>query len=188
MAGEAAVGDLRDSLDRLGLKPDQQLALLPESGDEADAAVEQSAERRGRGRPLNAQNRATRQMRNFLLQNFTDPAVGLASSGLCSTLAASVVKARALAQALGCKKIEALDFMRRCSEGTLPYVHSKQPLAVQLNGKVAVLRIGLGGDAADRVGGDALAALLDHMAGSDEVAPLALEDLTEEENATNSAT
>lgn len=188
MAGEAAVGDLRESLDRLGLRSDQQLALLPEHGDEADAAVEQAAERRGRGRPPNAQNRATRQMRNYLLQNFTDPAVGLAASGLCSTLAASVEKARALATSLGCKKIEALDFMRRCSEGTLPYVHSKQPLAVQLNGKVAVLRIGLGGDAGDRVGGDALAALLDHMSGADQIAPLALEDLTEEEDAANSDT
>ena len=186
MAGEAAVGDLRESLDRLGLRDDQQLALLPESGDEADAAVEQAGERRGRGRPPNAQNRATRQMRSYLLGNFTDPAVGLAASGLCSTLAASVEKARALAQALGVKKIEALDFMRRCSEATLPYVHSKQPLAVQLNGKVAVLRIGLDASSGDRVGGEALAALLDQMAGNEGAAPLALEDLTEEENAANS--
>jgi len=178
---EAAVGDLRQSREAA-----QQLALLPESGDEADAAIAEAAERRGAGRPAGAVNRATRQMRDYILRNFTDPAVGLASSGLCSTLASSVIKARSLASQLGCKPLEALDFMRRCSEGVMPYTHSKQPLAVQLNGRIAQLHIGLGAEAGERLGGDGLAQLLDAFVRASDALPA--EDLAELENDAETST
>lgn len=185
---EAAVGDLRESLDRLGLKPDQQLALLPESGDEAEAAITANATRAASGRPPGASNRATRQLRNYILANFTDPAIGLAATGLASTAQASVLKALALARALRCKPIEAMDLMRRCSDGLMRYVHSPQPLAVQLSGKVAQLHIGLGAGAAGegaRLGGAGLAELLDAFGRPDDALALAdlADDGDDEENA-----
>lgn len=182
---DAAVGDLRESLERLGLRPDQQLALLPEDGDAADAEIEHARERRfGAGRPPGAQNRKTRELRDYILRNFTDPASGLASSGLCSTLAASVLKARALASAIGCDVIEALEFMRRCSEGVMPYVHGKQPIDVKLRGAVAQLNIGLGAGG-ERLSGDAVAMILDEFVRG---ALPAIEDLSDLEKDDGSST
>lgn len=183
---EAAAGDLRESLTRIGLQPSQQLALLPEDGAAAEAQLEQR--RNGAGRPPGASNRATRALREYLLRNFTDPAVGLAVSGLRSTLPASIEAARFLASALGCKPLEALELMRKCSEAVMPYTHSKMPLAVDLRGRVAQLTIGLGAAApgAERLGGDDVQAILAaFMAAGDDVPA---EDLAELENAEEPST
>ncbi len=74
--------------------------------------------------------------------------------------------------------------MRKCSEALMPYTHSKQPIDVHLQGKVAALHIGLGGDG-ERVSGDAVAALLDEFARGQ--VPID-EDLTDLENDDGSST
>ena len=167
------VGDLRGVNGADRQREARQLALLPEDADVAEAEIERA---RGPGRPSGAVNRATRQMRDYILKNFSDPAVGLAVTGLRSSLQSSLEAAIALAGTLGCKPIEALDLMRKCSVDLMPYVHSKQPLAVQLTGKIAQLHIGLG---QARLAGDGLAELLDEFGRGHVVE---LEDLTELEN------
>jgi len=164
-----AVGDLRD-VERQ--RAARQLALLPEDADAAEAEIERA---RGPGRPAGSVNRSTRQMRDFILKNFTDPAVGLAASGLRSTWPASIAAARAIAAELGCKTIEAIELMRKCSAELMPYVHSKQPLAVNLQGKIAQLHIGLGAGG-ERMGGDQVRELLDEFVRG-HVAELDLSDL-----------
>lgn len=172
------VGDLRGT-DGERRRAAQQLALMPEDAEAAEAALAAGIEeRRGPGRPAGAVNRATRQMRDYILRNFTDPAVGLAQTGLRSTLESTIAAAIALAQQLGCKPIEALELMRKCSAELMPYVHSKQPLAVAIQGKIAQLHIGLGA-APDRLAGDGLAQLLDEFARG---TVLELEDLSHLEN------
>jgi len=172
------VGDLRNG-GPAARQEAQQLALMPEDAELVEAAsAAQLDARRGPGRPSGSVNRATRQMREFILKNYTDPAVGLALTGLRSNLQATIAAAIAIGQQLGCKPIEALEVMRKCSAELMPYVHSKQPLAVQLSGKVAQLHIGLG-QAPERLAGDALAELLDQF-GRGEV--LELEDLSDLEN------
>ena len=153
------VGDLRGASGAERMREARQLALLPEDADAAEAEIERG---RGPGRPAGAVNRATRQMRDFILKNFSDPAVGLAVTGLRSSLQSSLEAAIALAGTLGCKPIEALDLMRKCSVDLMPYVHSKQPLAVQLTGRIAQLHIGLG-EAPERLGGDQVRELLDEF-------------------------
>jgi hypothetical protein len=169
------VGDLRGGNGADRQREARQLALLPEDADVAEAEIERA---RGPGRPSGAVNRATRQMRDYILKNFSDPAVGLAVTGLRSGLQASLEAAIAIAGTLGCKPIEALDLMRKCSVDLMPYVHSKQPLAVQLTGRIAQLHIGLG-QAPERLAGDGLAELLDEFARGQ---VLELEDLSDLEN------
>ena len=169
------VGDLRGSNGIERQREARQLALMPENADAAEDAIERA---RGPGRPAGAVNRATRQMREYILKNFTDPAVGLAVTGLRSSLQATLEAALAIAGTIGCKPIEALDLMRKCSADLMPYVHSKQPLAVHVQGRIAQLHIGLG-QAPERLAGDGLAELLDQF--RREAVP-ELEDLTELEN------
>lgn len=153
------VGDLRSG-NAERVRAAQQLALMPEDAEAAETEPERA---RGPGRPAGAVNRATRQLREFILRNYTDPAVGLAASGLRSTWPATIATALAIAQQLRCKPIEALELMRKCSAELMPYLHSKQPLAVAISGKVAQLHIGLG-VAPERLAGDGLAELLDEFA------------------------
>ena len=158
------VGDLRGVNGIERQREAQQLALLPEDAELVEAATAAHVDaRRGPGRPSGSVNRATRQMRDFILKNYTDPAVGLALTGLRSNLQATIAAALAIGQHLGCKPIEALEVMRKCSAELMPYVHSKQPLAVQLTGRIAQLHIGLG-QAPERLAGDGLAELLDEFA------------------------
>ena len=42
-----------------------------------------------------------------------------------------------LAEMLKCDLLEAAEFQRKTREGILPYLYSKQPLAVAMSGKVA---------------------------------------------------
>lgn len=157
------VGDLRSGSAEQRREA-QQLALMPEDAELVEAATAAHIDaRRGPGRPSGSVNRATRQLREYILRNYTDPAVGLAVTGLRSSLDATIAAAIAIAQQLQCKPIEALEVMRKCSAELMPYAHSKQPLAVNLNGKVAALHIGLGA-APGRASGDSVMAMLDEFA------------------------
>jgi hypothetical protein len=101
-------------------KPAQQLSLLGSSGAESDEAVAEVVERRGRGRPAGAVNRATRDLRAFVTAQYRHPLVTLAR-----IQAQDPVE---LAKSLGCKPAEALDRIQRAATELAPYLVGKMPV------------------------------------------------------------
>lgn len=165
-----------------------QLALIPELV-EAPADVPAADGKPRIGRPPGSANRATVELRRFILARFTDPAQGLAACGLRSSLVETIARARVLAQQLGCKPVEALEFMRRCSEALAPYLHSKAPQEIAVSGRVATLSIGLGapGEAGALAGAAAIEAFLrgDEAPANDAELDADVIDVTPNENGGN---
>lgn len=85
--------------------------------------------KRGPGRPPGARNRRTEELARYILERYRDPLVGLAS--IVST------PIEQLAADLGCKKVDAADFWRKCASELLPYVHQRKPQALQVDGRSA---------------------------------------------------
>lgn len=94
----------------------------------------------GRGRPKGAQNRRTTKMREYLLRKgYLHPMEALAQMASASP--------HVLALELGCKKIEALDIIRKANVDLLPYMESKAPQQLDVNAKT--LGLFLVGDLGD---------------------------------------
>lgn len=91
--------------------------------------------RRGAGRPPGAKNKNTEAWREYILSRYPSPLVGLAE-----TYSRPLGD---LATELSCTRKEAFDIQQRCMEAVLPYVHQKQPQAVELSdGGLMTLVIG----------------------------------------------
>lgn len=105
-----------------------QLPLMPTERESEVAAIEQGE--RGRGRPPGARNKSTSAWIDYILARYPAPAVALAA-----TYARPV---QGLADELGCDKLEAFKVQIACATNLMPYIHQKQPLAVQVDARGVV--------------------------------------------------
>lgn len=131
MAGEAAAisGALAARDDEaangalLPLRDAEQLELLRDGRGRLDGIAAKAAPR-GRGRPPGAKNKKTEAIGRYITEQFGDPLVALAS-----------IYARAtdtIVAELGCKPIEALAIQAKAAAEVAPYVHGKQPVAIDM--------------------------------------------------------
>lgn len=116
-------GELSSARDLCILGDPEQLELIRDEqpGRDAGAAVI-AAEKRGRGRPAGALNKRNAKFREQLLALAPHPALALAR--------AYSTPVELLAAQLGCTKLEAAQLGIRAAAELLPYVESKQPVAV----------------------------------------------------------
>jgi hypothetical protein len=110
----------------------EQLPLIPTAGARApDAEQDPPAPgARGPGRPPGARNKRTAEWVEFILSRYRSPLLALAE-----------IYSRpvdVLTQELGCTRLEAFQEQRRAAEALLPYLHQKQPLAVQVDSRGVV--------------------------------------------------
>ncbi len=131
MAVEGAKDGLVAALEVLGAAPEvpagaEQLALLP------DAVTGEAG---SSGRPKGARNRRTQEWVDYLLARHRAPLEALAE--------VLTQGPEALRAELGCERLEAFDRWLRVAEALLPYLHQKQPMAIQADGG-SVLPIVLG--------------------------------------------
>ncbi len=123
---------LTEAMDQVGeMAPEEkaeQLALLPLPLDEDEQATE--ADRRGPGRPAGSRNKRTEAWTSFLLSNYRSPLEALAQ----------IVAARVedLAARLDCKRVEAFKLQIMAAKELAPYLHQKQPVALDIQGKPPV--------------------------------------------------
>jgi hypothetical protein len=121
-------------MERSGFRPNgggEQLPLLPAALAEATAA-EAAGEvaRRGPGRPPGARNRRTDEWVDYLLGRYRSPLVVLAE-----TYSRPV---EVLAAELGCTREDAFKIQIEAASRLAPYLHQKQPLAVNVNAQGVV--------------------------------------------------
>lgn len=156
---QAAVAELHDPARAPGVQA-EQLALLP-TGSNAVQGAKNTAELddspRGAGRPAGAKNRSTEQWKRYLLNRGGSPLVHLQD--------ASNATVQEFAEKLGWpvgmklpfeKALEIVKLQLACAEKLAPYVHQKQPLAIDTGegGLMTLVIGGLPGQHHAPVGGD----------------------------------
>jgi hypothetical protein len=114
--------------------PAEQLPLLPIREVGADLAAEKEAARRGVGRPKGSINRSTEEWKNFILSQYRSPLIALAEiySRPISELAKDLGKIGSLTFA---EARDLLQLQLQCAKELAPYVHQKQPLAIDNKGE-----------------------------------------------------
>jgi hypothetical protein len=161
------IGDLADGLSSAvqramlqkgqdALLPLEQLDLL---GGQQAANVESEAPRvRGAGRPPGALNKRTSDWTDHILANYQSPLVFLAK-----TFSRPV---ELLAAELGASKADAFALQIDAAKNLAPYVHQKQPLAVNVDsrGVIQLILETPGEPGAAGVSGSATGPLLDIVA------------------------
>ena len=124
-----------------------QLPLLPlrEDGSAVDEATDPSDGEvsRGPGRPPGARNRRTQEWVDYILSKYPSPLEALAS-----TYARPV---EALAKELNCSRADAYKIQQQAAVNLAPYIHQKQPMAMQIEGKGMVQLIIQGVDDAEDI-------------------------------------
>ena len=106
-----------------------------------------AGEARRRGRPRGSVNKRSVDLARYIEAQYGGMTPGQQSAAVALVTAkelkaakhnlvkALAVKAAALAQELGCSKLEAWREMRAEREGLMPYVHQKRPQSVELDAK-----------------------------------------------------
>lgn len=174
MAGAAAKAGMTAAIEATGpgeppeLAWPMQLTLLPSlrtapAGDIDRQEGQVSGGERGRGRPPGSRNRATQEMVDYLAAK----GYGMPLERLAQIYSADPVL---LAAELGLTRGDAIDLICKAASAALPYVHRKQPVAVDMQGK-GMLQLVIGDvgqapiDAADDHG---LSVVLDAIAAATE--------------------
>ena len=103
-----------------------QLELLPDLLGLPEVPVE----RRGPGRPKGARNKRTEEWTAYLLGRYHSPLEALLQLGL--------MPVQELARSLNCTMIEALAEKRQALAAILPYLHQRQPIAVDVTKRQVV--------------------------------------------------
>ncbi len=120
--GLAAIAEEQGAGDTLAQVGDaEQLSML---------GLELPATRAVRGRPPGQRNLRNQRVADYLLARYRDPLEGLVQMAGLSV--------GDLAAALGCSKLEAWQEKRQCAAASLPYLHQRQALAVDLTSRQAV--------------------------------------------------
>lgn len=162
-------GDMAGSGDEVGahvaapaVEADLFAAIEAETAAMAGGTVPMPR-RRVAGRPAGTPNRSTTLVRQYMLQaGFSDPLMVLGS--LWSADAGE------LATALGCKKVEAAELIRKAAVEGLPYFHQAMPKAVAVKHEGArpliIIRDGAPGIVERNQGDSALVIEASHESGS----------------------
>lgn len=115
--------------DELGAGDDLAAASQAEQLDLLGLSIHDGAVR-SRGRPQGSRNLRNQRIAGYLLTKYRDPLEGL--------VAMAGLGVDELAAALGCSKAEAWAEKRLCAVAAIPYLHQRQPLAVDLTGRQVV--------------------------------------------------
>ena len=102
----------------------EQLSLMPSEAVKADI-VEGTEERAGPGRPRGSKNKRTQDWTDYLLGRYPSPLIFLAE--------AYSRPVEDLAKELSCKKEDAMKIQVAAAKEVAPYVHQKQPVAVEVS-------------------------------------------------------
>lgn len=124
----------REAVRRQGLSQAERAAEARQVGlplGAAGAALEPIGAGGKSGPKTGSVSRHTAQFREAFLRRYRSPVIGLAE--LYSRPAVE------LAREAGCTVLEALELQRKCMVDVAPYVHSKMPTAVQLDGAPPVM-------------------------------------------------
>lgn len=109
----------------------EQLSLLPSDAALGDvAASDEAAQRHGPGRPAGSRNRRTDEWMEFILARYRSPLVFLAE--------AYTRPVAQLASELACTREEAFKLQVTAARELAPYLHQKQPVAVNVSGSGVV--------------------------------------------------
>lgn len=119
--------DLSHSEDRLPL-PDagELLAIQAEHGGTAQQALQKWRASGCKGRKPGAVNRSTVDFERYMLQFGPHPGVALMRM---------MQPVDTLADALGCKRLEAAELQRKVASELLPYFQGRKPVAIDVQGK-----------------------------------------------------
>lgn len=119
---------------------DDQLDLLPLTRMAQDRGLPVAGAPRGAGRPAGARNRSTQEWRRFLLSRHASP--------LQAMMQAYSMPTDELARLLSCTKENAFKLQMQCAKECAPYLHQKQPLAIDTGDQGLIqLTINMGGQA-----------------------------------------
>lgn len=102
---------------------------------------------RGRGRPPGSRNRSTEDWSRYLLTRYRSPLIGLAEIAQASP-AAMVAE---LGGAEACSLLDALKVIMQAQQALAPYLHQKQPTAIDGGGvglMTVIIQSGAGAEAA----------------------------------------
>lgn len=107
----------------------EQLSLLP-SPVAVEMAADQDgegeiAQRRGPGRPPGSRNKRTEEWCDFILSRYRSPLLFLAE--------AYSRPVEVLAAELGCSNLDAFKAQKSAAEALAPFMHQKQPVAVEIS-------------------------------------------------------
>jgi hypothetical protein len=134
----------------LPLLPEADAATLPEIG-------------RNAGRPRGSRNRRAREVAEDLIARFGSPLEGATRIAATDVLAPG--KLTELAATLGCSRFEAAEWWRRVLDTVLPYLHQRQPQAVEVEETQRFELVVRGGDGAKDVTIESGAAAVDDGSG-----------------------
>lgn len=116
--------------------------------------------RSGPGRPRGSRNRRT--------QDLADYAARLGGNPIIKLIEIVATPIDVIAATLGCKRIEAAEYWRKCADSVAPYIEQKLPTAVQLQGANAgMLVINMGGPVGEQTVGLDLRVLAQNYAEHD---------------------
>lgn len=124
--GAAVAAAVEEAGALLPLRDAEQLELIRDDRGRLERPAVGEAPRQ-RGRPRNARNKRTQELRSYLLSRYAHPLEVLAQIYSRPT--------DALAAELGCKPVEALAIQKSAAAELAPYVEGKMPVAIDLTAR-----------------------------------------------------
>lgn len=122
---KTVISELHDPAAPLPGEPNaEQLELLPLSRRLAEKNLSSS---RGAGRPPGAKNKNTEAWRDYMLARYPSPLDALAQT--------YIVPIEELCKILSCTRLEAFKLQMAAAKELAPYLHQKQPLAIDTGDK-----------------------------------------------------
>lgn len=113
-----------EAFERELAEPRGQLPLLPGEDDLPVAELGRNV-----GRPRGSRNRRAREVAEELIARFGSPLEGATRIAATDVMRPGALAE--LAQTLGCSRFEAAEWWRRVLDTVLPYLHQRQPQAVE---------------------------------------------------------
>lgn len=140
---QTAVADLHDP-NQPPIMPAEQLPLLPISEVGREIAADNGENPRGVGRPKGAKNRSTKEWTEYVLGQYRSPLIVLAETYSRSIADLAVDLGYDLKTITPAQRKELLQLQLQCARELAPYVHQKQPMAIEA-GESGLVTLVIGG-------------------------------------------